>query len=144
MNIWVVEGKRIFKTLSKRETRFQSSSFAGQDGFDAICNRSRVTSKEVNGLFQSPHFVFLSMNILHLHRAKNNLLTSNMISDFSEDTQPTTKIIECKIWAVDCRKGWRRMVTPKGVCDILASHTLKHEMANNTFRKFYKNLIDYC
>ena len=31
------------------------------------------------------------------------------------------------------------MVTPKGVCDILASHSLKHEMANNTFRKIFEN-----
>ena len=30
------------------------------------------------------------------------------------------------------------MVTPKGVCDILASHSLKKEMANNTFRKMSK------
>ena len=60
--------------------------------------------------------------------------------DLFQDTQPTTKIIECKIWAVDCRKGWRRMVTPKGVCDILASHSLKHEMANNTFREISETM----
>ena len=98
--------------------------------------RSKLT-----GYFKVLISSFLSINMLpHMNRPKNNLLTSNMLCDFSEDTQPTTKIIECKIWAVDCRKGWRRMVTPKGVCDILASHTLKHEMANNTFRKIFENL----
>ena len=30
------------------------------------------------------------------------------------------------------------MVTPKGVCDILATHSLQDEMAKNTFRKIFK------